>query len=541
MPLVFESRPAALALAPNRADIACFVGYVARRADAVVPAPLREWLEEQGWRRGPYARPSVAALLDVPIPIDAWATFDALFAWDERPVDPDARDAATSTTYLGAAVRSFFAQGGRTCYVVRVGEPWPLSDAAEPWRLDAGPRAVMVLERRRTRIGALVPGFGASAPASPADPTTWRGVAHLYGLPEVSFLCLPDLADICASLPEPPDDAVPLRAVPEVFVACADGRDVRPERHSVAARYPAPRCDDEGYTTWGRAVAMAATIVQRRQREVQVVAALPLSARGTPAAGDLDGFVARTFLRPPLGSGPGILASSFIQLVFPWVRTPGSANLPEGLESPDGVLAGVLARSALTRGSFRSVAGQPLAEVYDVEPLLRRDQTDPQLNGGRSIDPGRVPRLAERVSLLGRSPAGLRVLTDVTASHDPAYRPAGVHRLVSSIVRAARRLGEDVTFEPSGERLWARVEAQVTGLLEGLYRSGALRGVDAAEAYRVRCDRTTMTQADIDAGRAVVEVQFEAAMPIERITVVLALDAAGQVLLVSRDATEVLT
>jgi hypothetical protein len=55
------------------------------------------------------------------VPIDSWEVFDHLFAWERRPLNETGR---LGTTYLGAAVRSFFAQGGRKCYVIRAGEPW---------------------------------------------------------------------------------------------------------------------------------------------------------------------------------------------------------------------------------------------------------------------------------------------------------------------------------------------------------------------------------------------------------------------------------
>ena len=42
-----------------------------------------------------------------------------------------------------------------------------------------------------------------------------------------------------------------------------------------------------------------------------------------------------------------------------------------------------------------------------------------------------------------------------------------------------------------------------------------------------------MSQNDIDQGRVIVTVQFQAAMPIERITVVLGLHEGGQVSVVS--------
>jgi hypothetical protein len=56
----------------------------------------------------------------------------------------------------------------------------------------------------------------------------------------------------------------------------------------------------------------------------------------------------------------------------------------------------------------------------------------------------------------------------VTTSLDESYRPASVNRLVTVIVRAARRLGEESAFEASGERLWKRLQDSLTGLMIAL-------------------------------------------------------------------------
>jgi phage tail sheath protein FI len=107
------------------------------------------------------------------------------------------------------------------------------------------------------------------------------------------------------------------------------------------------------------------------------------------------------------------------------------------------------------------------------------------------------------------------------------------------IVRAARTLGEDSAFEPSSEQTWADTRARLDALLDALFQGGALQGATAADAFTVRCDRSTMSQSDIDNGRVIAEVVFQAAAPIERLTVVLALDEGGQVSLVSpRTGTE---
>ncbi len=478
----FQIRPPVAAPHPNRTDIACFAGFVRRRAASPVTAEVAAWFQTQGWSDGPYRR-DVDALLDIPVPVDTWDTFDRLFQWDRR--DP------SGSTLMGAAIRSFFAQGGRKCYVIRAGDPWDLRTTRE---------------YRAATLGMLIPGYPDSFDAAAGDRRSWHGVAHLFGLPDVSFLCLPDLADAVALdrgavVVDPP----PPPSSPEVFVICS-GSETSAPLDVPAQPFAAPRCDDAGYAEWARAALAVAAFLRRSRREVQFVAALPLPDESANA----------------LAAVGLVMGSAFLQVAYPWVRTPGAANLPERLESPDAILAGVLARNAMTRGAFATAAGLHLADVFDAAPLLNRRDED---------------LLQDHVSVFGRTPGGWQLLSDVTVSGDPTYRPASVNRLVSVLVRAARVLGETMTFEPSGERLWSRIRNQMSALMLGLYQAGALDGATAQDAFGVRCDRSTMSQNDIDNGRVLVEIRFTPSFPIVSITVVLAMSEGAQATLVS-DSTQ---
>jgi hypothetical protein len=514
--LDFEDKAPVVAVDPNRADIAFFAGFVERR-DTAVPSEIERWLDQRGWP----APSGTDQLLDVPVPIDNWEVFDRLFAWERRGLD--GRGAA-GTTYLGAAVRSFFAQGGRKCYVVRAGDPWLFTASSSD---------------RRDRLPELIPGYPQPLASSPVDRKSWSGVGHMFGLPDVSFVCLPDLADVVAADREPVELPVYIIDAEEQFVECSQV-EPRPPEDGLARLFRAPRCDEAGYQAWATALKIVADAISRHQREVQLVAAVPIPVDGTQAERDLMEFLSdrnNNLLATRLLGTPRGLASSFVQLVYPWARTPGSANLPEQLESPDAIVAGILARNALMRGGYFSAAGLHLADVFDLQPSLRRfqmmqahaDDSDARRSTVRHT-------LLERVSLLVHTPRGIELGSDVTTSLDESYRPASINRLVSILVRAARRLGEDVAFESSGEQLWAKLRESLTTLLLGLWQEGAFRGPTPADAFYVRCDRSTMTQNDIDNGRVIALVQFDAAFPIERITVVLAMDEGGQVSLLAAEA-----
>jgi len=138
-----------------------------------------------------------------------------------------------------------------------------------------------------------------------------------------------------------------------------------------------------------------------------------------------------------------------------------------------------------------------------------------------------VKPLVVRLSLFGFTPAGIRLLSDVTTYPGESYRPAPVNRLVSVISRMARHLGESHLFESHGPRLWAQLERTLRDFMTRLWGLGALDGASPAEAFDVHCDRTTMTQNDIDNGRIVAVVSFQAAASIELITVTLTVQAGS--------------
>ena len=510
--LYFETAPALPAVDPNRTDVACFIGYVARRARAPLPAHMREELRRAGWLDGPWARSATAleALEQLPVTVESWDAFDNLFAWEQRAVADGG--AAQCATYLGAAVRSFFATGGVRAVIVRVGDPWPY---VEPDLQHA--------QNRLERIRRLVPDYaGPGFPALPfdaTDPSHWLGIHHVYGLPDVSLICLPDLPDVFAQTPAAVPAAFNPPPLPETFVECSD--DEAPDHADFALRLlAAPRCGD-GYESWGMAVGLIRDFLARHRRDALFFGALPLPhvdarrpGRDGPvhAEADLLGFLRYAGVFEPEGGAVSAAATSaFVQLGYPWLRTRRSADLPQSLEPPDGMLAGLAAANAIRRGTFRSMAGSLLPDVIEPVPM-------PAWGVG-SGSPGE--QLAERLCLIAPEPGGIALQSDVTTAFDGAWRPGGVSRLLSAVLRAGHRYGDAHLFEANGPALWANVRRSMVALLTGFWEQGGLGGATPSAAFEVRCDRSTMTQNDIDAGRLIVEISVLPAAAVERITIVL--------------------
>jgi hypothetical protein len=346
----------------------------------------------------------------------------------------------------------------------------------------------------------------------------------LFDLPEVSLLCMPDLCDLCARAPATVDVAVEPPSSPEVFVECTEGG-VTTVIEDVGLRDLAPpRLDAAGFDDWRDAVGRARERIARHHRELILVASLPLPMDGLRSGGfaaraDYAGYLeAAGMLTEPAGSHDGrATGSAFVQYAWPWLRTRHGEDLPARLEPPEGLLCGELARNALARGTFRSVAGNAIRPAYDSEPRL-------SLSGSAEIP---ADRLARRACVVAPSPDGFALHSDVTASDDEAWRSGGVSRLMGAVLRAARRTGESVLFEASGPALWQRITRNLAQTLAAFWVEGGLGGRTPEEAFSVRCDRSTMSQNDIDAGRLIAEISVLPVAAVERITVVLDLVGGG--------------
>ena len=72
-----------------------------------------------------------------------------------------------------------------------------------------------------------------------------------------------------------------------------------------------------------------------------------------------------------------------------------------------------------------------------------------------------------------------------------------------------------MVFEPNDEPLWAQVRLNAGSFMQQLFRQGAFAGSSPREAYFVKCDRETTTQADINLGVVSILVGFAPLKPAE--------------------------
>ncbi len=178
-------------------------------------------------------------------------------------------------------------------------------------------------------------------------------------------------------------------------------------------------------------------------------------------------------------------------------------------------VAGVIARTDHEHGVWRSPAGTD-AVVIGAAGLTE------------AMSEARVAVVAaERVNALRELPGGATVVWGArTASADPEWKYVAVRRLALFLESSLDAGLRWAVFESDEEPLWARVRSAVEDFLLDLWRGGAFQGATPAEAYFVRCDRSTMTQADLDSGTLVMLVGFAPLRPAEYVVLRLALATA---------------
>jgi hypothetical protein len=215
------------------------------------------------------------------------------------------------------------------------------------------------------------------------------------------------------------------------------------------------------------------------------------------------------------------LPSNHAALYFPRLvqANPLRQNQPEEVV-PSGALAGIFARTDAQRGVWKAPAG--LAATLNGVAGLSVSLTDPE-NG--ELNPKGVNCLRFFPGA-GRVVWGARTLRgDDSLADDYKYVP--VRRTALFLEESLYRGLKWVVFEPNDEPLWAQIRMSVGAFLQGLFRQGAFQGRTPREAYFVKCDRETTTQADIDLGIVNIVVGFAPLKPAEFVIVKLQ-QMAGQ-------------
>ncbi len=194
-------------------------------------------------------------------------------------------------------------------------------------------------------------------------------------------------------------------------------------------------------------------------------------------------------------------------LYYPWlvVRNPLN-NIGQGRDSlllpPDGAMAGIYARSDIERGVHKAPANEVVRNVLRFSRNVTKGHQD-------TLNPEGINCLR---FFEGR---GYRVWGARTMTSDPEWTYINVRRLFIFLEHSIDRGTQWSVFEPNNETLWLKIRLTIESFLYDVWRTGALLGTKPEEAYFVRCDRTTMSQGDLDNGRLICLIGIAPTKPAE--------------------------
>lgn len=194
--------------------------------------------------------------------------------------------------------------------------------------------------------------------------------------------------------------------------------------------------------------------------------------------------------------------SSYAACYYPWIATAGVAGGAPRIIPPGGHCIGLYARVDSERGVFKAPANEALRGALDLEFDVS-DQTQEKLRS-RGVNAIR--------SFTGR---GVLVWGARTLSSDAQWQYISIRRFLIFLERSITEGTQWVVFEPNDASLWAQVTDSIQLFLLAQWRSGALMGETAKDAFFVRCNQTTMTQDDIQNGRLICEIGVAPVRPAE--------------------------
>lgn len=205
----------------------------------------------------------------------------------------------------------------------------------------------------------------------------------------------------------------------------------------------------------------------------------------------------------------GTIDNTYAAFYAPWIRVvnplarPGDDATPRQLLlPPSGHVAGIYGRNDTARGVFKTPANEIIREAVGFEVSYNQRHQE-------VLNPIGINVLRH---LSGR---GNRVYGGRLATSNMEIKYVSDRRYLNFIKQSIYNSMQWAVFEPNGPDLWSDVREAVASFLFAQWRGGALLGGTPEMAYFVRCDRSVITQDDLDNGRLICEVGIAIVKPAE--------------------------
>jgi uncharacterized protein len=180
------------------------------------------------------------------------------------------------------------------------------------------------------------------------------------------------------------------------------------------------------------------------------------------------------------------------------LSTDGMVNV-----GPSGHVAGIYSRVDTDRGVHKAPANEAVRGASGLKYAVSKPIQD------------------------GLNPSGINCIRDINGAirvwgartiggdANGEWKYINVRRLFLFLRESIDEGTQWVVFEPNDQALWAKITRNISAFLTNVWRSGALFGSTAKEAFYVKCDAETNPPEVRDLGQVVTEIGVAVVKPAE--------------------------
>jgi len=207
-------------------------------------------------------------------------------------------------------------------------------------------------------------------------------------------------------------------------------------------------------------------------------------------------------------------------IYYPWLKIPDTTKSTPGITTavaPGGAVIGQHQANDVSRGVFKTPAGYStrIAVAVDVTKRLTNAELD-------SLNTGSGNTFAVPVNAIRNVPgAGILIMGGRTLSNTAPNRYVNIRRSIINIKKQVERLSQFALFENNDEYLWRQIRATIGNFLNQYWQQGGLRGTSPDQAYFVKVDGTTTTDADIANGQVNIQIGVALEYPAEFVVITI--------------------
>jgi uncharacterized protein len=195
--------------------------------------------------------------------------------------------------------------------------------------------------------------------------------------------------------------------------------------------------------------------------------------------------------------------TDFAAFYFPWLQVFDPVSKAPVYTPPSGHVAGIYARVDNDRGVHKAPANEVVIGALGLKYAVSKAQQEGLNPNGVNC----IRNLNGNITVWGARTLGGDINADL--------KYVNVRRTLLFLRKSIEDGMQWVVFEPNEPGLWQKITRNITAFLTNIWRSGALFGATAQEAFYVRCDAETNPPELRDLGQVVTEIGVSIVRPAE--------------------------